>query len=290
MTSSDYSLWIIPRGDGKNYAALESFSIHLQQAFAEIGHRVPIVRRLCEMRGRPLVLGPHRILEHPKFFVPANAILINTEHCSDQPSDLQRRFVDLLQHFEVWDFSPRNISILNRMGVKGVKFLELGATGNSRVRGDRSKDIDVLFYGQINDRRREVLSFLTAGGVRVTCLHSVFGKALREAIARAVIVLNIHRIYPVSLEMLRMLDLLPYGQFVISEEGSDHVLEERFRDGIVFARRDTLAEVCKSYLGKPDECSRIGGLGQAAFESIRQAEVLQGLLTENRFDSAKPNR
>jgi hypothetical protein len=271
----------VPRGDGKTYAAHDALALHLQDAFARMGQEVPIARRMYELRGRPLVLAPHRILEHPEFFVPTESILVNTEQFSESPSSWQRRYAELLSRFEVWDFSPRNIDILASMGVRGAKFLELGGTGRSmrqeRVEQSVDKDIEVLFYGSLNDRRRGILATLEAQGVEVTCLHGLFGGELQAAISRAVIVLNVHKCDWFCFEMIRMLDLLPYGQCVVSESGTDKLLETRFNDGAVFSPREMLAEVCKSYLQDREACRTIGLRGQAVFNAVRQGDVLKKL-------------
>jgi hypothetical protein len=68
-----------------------------------------------------------------------------------------------LNHFRrhaVWDYSARNVKRWARLGVRDVRHLPVGYVPQlSRIPRDE-ENIDVLFYGSVNERRQEILTAL----------------------------------------------------------------------------------------------------------------------------------
>ena len=116
---------------------------------------------------------------------------------------------------ELWDYDECNIRILSKIRpdiklhlIKPCKELDAG-TG--------PKNIDVLFYGVINERRRRILDWLAAEGINVTAIEQVFGDALNEYIRSARIVLNLHKHDSGLQEQARLVKLLSSHANIVSE-------------------------------------------------------------------------
>ena len=63
--------------------------------------------------------------------------------------------------------------------------------------GTAEKDIDILFYGLMNQRRQDIIDALKQQGLNVCVANGIWGNKLNSFIARSKILLNIHY-YPLT--------------------------------------------------------------------------------------------
>jgi len=122
---------------------------------------------------------------------------------------------------EVWDYSVKNIEFL-KAGNTHAKLLPLGYDKNLENIINTEKDIDVLFYGGINERRRLILRELEACGLKVKLLFDTYGHERDQYIARSKLVINIHYFDMAIFESPRIYYLLNNKIFVITEQSVDN--------------------------------------------------------------------
>jgi hypothetical protein len=151
---------------------------------------------------------------------------------------------------QVWDYSQENIAFLAQRGI-AAKHLPLGYHQClERIGDEAEKDIDVLFYGLLNQRREKILNQLVKAGVRVECLTGKFAEERDAYIARSHLVLNIHY-YPMKiLEVVRVSYLLNNGRLVISEESE---IDPFQAVGLCTAPYDKLLSTCVEMLEQPEK-------------------------------------
>jgi hypothetical protein len=161
---------------------------------------------------------------------------------------------------------------------------------------EEEEDIDVLFYGHLNDYRAALLERLrTRYGLRV--LHAnrdrgLFGPRLDRLIRAAKIVLNL-RFFSSESEwkMTRLMRLVAQKRFIISERSGTEAELARFEGGIVFAEASQIGELCLHYLKEENKAARrqVANKGFEIFSSLREAQVLreplQQLWRERRCNS-----
>ena len=87
---------------------------------------------------------------------------------------------------------------------------------NSKLLIHNDKDIDLLFYGTMNDRRKKILDSYKKH-FKIVILTDVFGNELQEYLKKSKIVLNIHYYENALLETCRINEVLRYGCKIISE-------------------------------------------------------------------------
>ena len=133
-----------------------------------------------------------------------------------------------------------------------------------------SPDIDVLFYGSLNPRRRLVLEELQKH-CTVKALFGVYGSERDAFIARARIQLNIHQFDAQLLEQVRISYLLNNRCFVVSEESVGGPYPE---DAVVSAPYGQLVDVCHCYLADHREHAAIAAAG---FAWLRQRPMVEYL-------------
>ncbi|MBI1733149.1 MAG: glycosyltransferase family 1 protein [Gammaproteobacteria bacterium] len=162
--------------------------------------------------------------------------------------------------FAAWDYSRYNMQWFDLLGMDRITHVALGYVPQwTRIPGSK-KDIDVLFYGRLTERRRLILDKLHRRGVKVAALVGVFGAERDSYIARSRIVLNVHHYQARIFEYPRVLYLLANGACVVSESGSDPD-EAEFSAGVAFAPYDGLVSSCLNLLDSPRDRDRISEQG-----------------------------
>jgi hypothetical protein len=269
-----YSIWIVTPPGYTHSRCFEEVALSLQEAFEALGHDVSIVNTPYLLRGTVIVLGTHLLpyVELP----PLPLILFNLEQILEDSPWLKPEYLQLLKHYPVWDYSPQNIAALARYGIQAILCGVGYMPGLARIAKAQIEDIDVLFIGSLNARRRAILAALN--GRRVVHVFDLYGPERDAFIARAKIVLNVHYYESKVFEIVRVSFLLANQKCVVSELGQDEVLEAMFREGIRFVPYDSLAQTCFDLLERPQQRHELAAKGFAAFRAMSQVPMLQQAL------------
>ena len=250
-------------------AAFDEVALTLQYGLQALGHDALISTRLDNRRRRHLVLGSHLLPKFPAP-VPEDALFYNLEQISPESPWFQAGLLDVLRTRSCWDYSRSNITALEAAGIPVAALLPLGYAPPLTRIAPAQEDIDVLFYGSLNERRAVVLRELTRRGLHVKHLFGVYGAARDAWIARSRIVLNMHYFDAKVFEAVRVTHLLANRRFVVSERGSDPLEEADYATGLVFSDYAALADTCERYLRQPEERRRIAETG---FQLMRQRPI-----------------
>ena len=201
--------------------------------------------------------------------LPANCIVYNTEQIESGSSFDSPGYRGLLEKHPVWDYSVRNVGQLaRRLGHGRVYHVPVGYVPElTRIERCEVADIDVLFYGSLNERRQQVISALEAVGARVHCAFGVYGAERDRLIARSRLVLNMHYFPTNIFEMIRVSYLLANRVAVVSERSPETEVAPELRDVVAFAPYERLVETCLSLLG---DDARRRALAESAFETFKR--------------------
>lgn len=269
------SIWIVTPPGYAHSGAFEEFALALSEGLRELGVAAPIVHRRPE--GETIVLGANllpAIADRP----PRRAILFNLEQLSPGSPWWSERYLDLLRRRPVWDYSARNVALLRSMGIAAT-LCEVGhADALRRIVPRETPDIDVLFYGSVNDRRRDALRALEDTGLRVVALFGVYGAARDDYIARSRIVLNLHHYEGRLFEVVRVSYLLANGCCVVSETGDDPEAERAYEGAVAFTSYDGIVPTCLELLRDDARRRALGANGLALMQSRRQADALRAAI------------
>lgn len=269
-------------------ATVSPFGYPHSQAFAEIaetlhhalqalGHDSVLSTRLDNRRRRHIVLGANLLPRWPQA-LPEDSILYNLEQISADSPWLSPAYLDLLRRHRVWDYSEANLRALAGHGIT-AELLPIGWMPQlERIVAEPLRDIDVLFYGSLGDRRRDALMAVDRAGLRLTRLFNVYGPERDRWIARSRLVINLHH-YPACLfEAVRVSYLLGNGACVVSERGSDVALEYPYADAVAFCEYDALLPTCQRLLADPAEQQRLREAGPALMRSRDLRPLLEHCL------------
>ena len=132
-------------------------------------------------------------------------------------------FAWLKQADEVWDYDEQNIEVLKLIR-PDVKLHILKPYKDWSKYSPVEKDIDILFYGALNEHRRAVLEELKKK-YKVVILNSWDGNVIDNHIMRSKILLNIHYYYESSMqEQARMIRWIGSPCRIISEKSHNNYL------------------------------------------------------------------
>ncbi len=283
-----HCIWIVSPEGYQHHHAFDEVAEALEEAFSELGGSAPITRHPSQWNGRsPIVLGTNLLPAIGSPALPDGTILYNLEQVDLGSSWFKTEYLALLSRYPVLDYSPRNRDELRRIGISHAGLLEIGYSPVlTRIPTDREKDIDVLFYGSVNERRARVLDDLRSRGLNVVSLFGVYGAQRDEAIARAKIVLNHHHYRPNIFEMVRISYLLANKVCVVAEGDSEDPDVKPLAGGIELAAYDDLVDRCVELVG---DAARRQKLAETGFERIcgrRQSDLLRRCVLDQR-SSAK---
>lgn len=275
-----FAVTTISPPDYPHSQAFREVALSVHHGLLELGHDSVLSTRLDNRRRRHIVLGANKLADHPQA-TSADTIIYNLEQVTPGSKWFSDEYLDLLRSRPVWDYSTRNIAALRKLGVDDVTEVPIGYVPQLSRIEPTEKDIDVLFYGSINPRRREVLDALDQAGPIVYSAFGVYGDQRDAMIARARIVLNMHYYEAKVLEIVRVSWLLANRCFVVCERGADAEMEHPFESGIAYCDYDALVDTCRHYLAHPEQAAAIADAGLALMQQRPTSAYLAAALSKD---------
>ena len=228
-----------------------------------------------------LVVGTHLLDAAGLAALPADAILYNSEQIDEASGWMQPAYLAALQKHAVWDYGAENVRRLHALGAARVRHVPLGYVPQLTripVLPPEEQDIDVLFYGAINERRKAVLEGLIARGLRIEFLAGVYREARDRYIARAKVVLNLHY-YPASVfETVRVSYLLANEKAVVAECGPNTTLPPELTDALCAVPYDGLVDACCQLVADAGARANLARRGFECFSRLDEATHLAAAL------------
>lgn len=132
-------------------------------------------------------------------------------------------FTWLKQADEVWDYDEQNIEVLKLIR-PDVKLHILKPYKDWSVYKSVEKDIDILFYGSMNEHRAKILNELKKK-YKVAIIQTWDGRVLDSYIMRSKVLLNLHYYYESSMqEQARMIRWIGSPCRIVSEKSHKNYL------------------------------------------------------------------
>ena len=260
-----------------SYAFLELGEL-LYFSLQELGHDVSFGFNNMEPSASNVLIGCH--LLDPSFIaqIPASTIILNTEQVYGE-TDWNKPIFAWAKHFQIWDYSPKNITKFNQLGIDRTKLLKIGFQRElARLDSSTPKEIDVLFYGSVNERRKVILDRLEAKGLKVKVLFGVYGKDRDEWIERSKVVLNHHYYESQIFEIVRVFYLLTNSVAVVGEVNEATSIDAMYQDGILAAQYEDLVDSCVELVRNPQLRDQIQLKALQAISQYPQAPFTEEVL------------
>ena len=298
---------VVTPGQYTHSQAFLDVAYAFSETLTDLGHYNQITTNpdYCE-DGTTLIFGAHLI---PKFdgSIEGDYVIYQTEQLTASNSlFVDSKYIELLKKFPVWDYSQSNIDYLKTLGInaqyvpigyhrsmanlktgRSVSIAGGGKSGKQRVSvepwsgtfpntdvtGRFVQDIDICFYGSINQRRQKIIDGLKTitfpapdgeGGMfdkPITVANFIgYGSFRDKVIARSKIVLNVHYYDSAIFEMFRCAHAFANRRLVVSEKGNDKCLEVPYYETKTFVEYEEIVETCRHFLAndvKRGEATRL---------------------------------
>lgn len=220
----------------------------LHHACVALGHESSWGYNGLIQDGTNILLGWHQSMDH-RF--PPGTVIFNLEQLGKANPAFTERLVYLQNRYQVWDYSQSNIDALRAAGfTEPIELMKIGHMPQmSRIPKAEVQDIDVLFYGSINERRAKVLTELKQRGLKVIHVFGVYGAERDELISRAKVVLNMHYYEPNIFEVVRVSYLLSNEKVVVTEADAACEIEDDYYAATNPCAYDQLVDQCCRFVG-----------------------------------------
>ena len=227
-----------------------------------------------------IIFGAHLLNDDMINSIPSNTIIFNTEQIESINEIWKRRILLLASKGIVfWDYSNHNLDLLlTKLNVKGRLF-EIGFQKNlQRIKMNDNKEVDVLFYGSLNNRREKIINNLLKKNVKVKCLFGVYGKDRDDWIGKSKIVLNLHYYESKIFEIVRIFYLLTNAIPIVSEVDENTKLNNNYLKGIKGSNYEDVEKNILSLLENEKERKLIGLNGFNIIKKYPQINFTKSIL------------
>ena len=227
-----------------------------------------------------IIFGAHLLNDEMINSLPGNTIIFNTEQI-ESINEVWKKRILLLAKKEIifWDYSEYNLKfLLNKLDIKG-KLFEIGFQKNlQRIETKEKKEVDVLFYGSMNNRREKIINNLLKKNVKVKCLFGVYGKERDDWIATSKLVLNLHFYDSKIFEIVRVFYLLINAIPVVSEIDNHTKFNNNYLKGIKKSNYENIERNIFDLLEDENERKSIGINGMNSIKKYPQINFTKSIL------------
>lgn len=275
----NYNICLVQPNGYIHSAAFVELAELVGHGLRDLGHAAVINVNHTFVDARNIVIGCH--LLDPSYIpkIPKDSVIINTEQVAADDTAWNSTIFKWVSSFETWDYSDRNLSKLNEIGAKNPKLLRLGYHPElARIPKAAAQDIDVLFYGSINERRKKVIDSLKATGLNVQTVFGVYGDERDKLISRSKVVLNLHFYNSQIFEVVRVFYLMTNAKAVVGEAGPNTSIDEAYARGIHIGDYDGLVQACVSVAANDDMRRALEEQALAAIQELPQSALLRPLI------------
>lgn len=268
-------------------AAFDPVTTALNNALHNKGHRTSVCFNKFSEEGLNIVIGAHLLDDPESLLQKDNVVVYNFEQFDTKSNWFNSSYVSLLKNKPYWDYSKTNIEALRKVYPEAkathVPFAYDSSLDYTYVARDvfrvKPKDIDVLFFGSMNDRRAKVLDKIKSMGLNVQAVFGVYGPELSVLIHRSKLVLNMHYYDSSVFEAVRVIPLLASRVAVVSEKSVD---DDDYKylnqtSGILVTDYDKLAFVCKQLVENADDRECLSNTGYANVKLKTMAQPLESV-------------
>ena len=247
-----YNVCIIKPAGYLHSGAFTELAELIAYSLEDLGYDSSISLNETFTDSRNIIIGAHLLdtthIKEIKSRFPSTVIL-NTEQVINISEHWSNSLFEWIANFETWDYSNSNINFLKSQGITDIKFLSIGYHPKlTRIKKSEIQDIDILFYGSMNDRRLQVINKLKSCSINVNLIFGVYGEKRDNLISRSKIVLNLHRYDLKIFEIVRVFYLMTNSKAVVSEVAQDTDINPIYMGGIYSTDYDCIAESCNELL------------------------------------------
>jgi hypothetical protein len=204
---------------------------------------------------------------------------------------IRQTYFRIMRKAFVWDYSAAHLHTLRAAGIEHVAHVPLGDAEEWLYVDDATRDatrpvieedVDILFYGALQDRRTRIIDELRTRNINVRFPNGDeesrdIGR--QRLIARAKLLLNIGGYDAMNtLEMVRIAPWLAMGKAVVTELRADTIWDRSLAGAFAGVPYQSIVETCVTLLANPEQRRALGINAKKIFAQHRfDDSVKQGI-------------
>ena len=237
----------------KIYAPLqmEFASLILCEHLNKLGKRAEIVKRIDPKDTKSIWIMYNNSLS---WAVPKHYISYQTEQIGTHWFN-ERYYERLANSIAVWEYNEVNLPAYQHLN-ENINIVSTGI----KLQPKRNKDIELLFYGALSERRAKALKGFTS--IRV--VQKILGQPMRDLLSRTKTIVNIHYYDESPLEIFRINEALSHHCNVISEHSTHG--DSKYADVVKFGNIKELNEIAMNHAYTSQDISKF-----CNFEEVENA-------------------
>lgn len=245
----------------------------------DLGYESFIKYNHIDVFSQNIIIGLHLI--DIKFInqIPKTTIIFNTEQILYTSNVWKKNILEYAKKFKIWDYSENNISYLASLGYKNINYFRIGFQKKLVRLRRKNQDIDILFYGSLDERRKNILSRLSNLGLKVKTLFGVYSRDRDDWIERSKIVLNLHYKDFQIFEIIRVFYLMTNSVCFVSEISKNTIIDKIYMNKIFFSDYERLPLRCLELVKDNNLRLQIETEGYETISKYPQKEFIKGLIS-----------
>ena len=230
---------------------------------------------------RNIVFGMHHCpVDVVRHDIPKDTIVYSLEQMRDQPECM--RWCRKYRGLEVWDYSTRNVEVLQKAGVENIKHCKVGYVPEISYferNKPQERDIDILAYLSPSQRRVHIMDqFAKNPNINFVHIQSTYGDERDEYIKRAKLVINLHNHDNEIFEIIRVSHLIQNKVPVLCERNDTTDFPD-YMEGTVFTSTyNRFVDTAYKLLKKPEELDAQAEKGLEIFKQSPMENFLKEVL------------
>lgn len=246
---------------------------YFRYQFRRLGAQVTIAKNRLREDAINFVFGAHLGVP-PDWQQRFSSIVVNLEQLGAGGSPPDPAYLRLLSSSAVVDYDAANRAAYaaDPDDVPVVPFLYAPYLDDGATTALQDRPIDLLFFGSLNDRRRDYLKRVEDCGVQVTLFDGpVFGAERDHFVRQAKAVLNCHHYASCRFEQARAFHCLSLGTPVVSERSALTRPPAAFEDAVFWLGEQDLEGFFRHRFARPEYF----GQAQQQLAAFRQHDPIE---------------
>jgi len=228
-----------------------------------------------------IVFGMHHCpVDVVRHDIPKDTIIYSLEQMREKPECM--RWCRKYRGLDVWDYSMRNVEVIQKAGVENIKHCKIGYVPEISYferNKPQDRDIDILAYLSPSPRREHIMKqFANNPNINFVHIQCTYGDDRDEYIKRAKLVINLHNHDNQIFEMVRVSHLLQNKVPVLCERNADTDFPD-YMEGTVFTSTyNRFVDTAYKLLKKPEELDAQAEKGLEIFKQSPMENFLKEVL------------
>lgn len=240
--------------------------------FRRLGYEVTIGKNRPRFDAVNFIFGVHLLFDSG-LLDRYKCVIVNLEQLGLGGAQVSEPYLNMLRSFPVVDYDYENTVVYSdeeRGSVPIISFAHapyLDRGENALV----SRPVDILFFGSMNDRRKEMIEKVESSGFKVSFLDfGVYGPERDIHIGSAKAVFNCHFYDLARFEQARVFQCLSLGTPVISECSGLSKPPAQFKESVFWVSSEDIARFFREYFNTPEFFSS----AEEKLEGFKKVDVL----------------